>query len=166
MVILSGGSAGYSHIKIPTKVDNLVEINDRIRRILAEQDARHGGPKHDDTHSSRDWIAFATEALGEAAKSCAYNPLPPGYDSALLRVAAICVAGARSHLRKIETIKTLGPQSPPVIQQLDTVEKQHILLALAVAGGDKTAAAKLLGIGRSTIQRKMKNMGLMTGTKR
>lgn len=46
------------------------------------------------------------------------------------------------------------------ILPLAEVEKRHILAALEHAGGHRAAAAKLLGIGRNTLTRKLANYGL------
>ena len=44
--------------------------------------------------------------------------------------------------------------------ELAEVEKRHILYVLDVSRGNRTAAAKALGIGRNTLARKLKEYGL------
>lgn len=44
--------------------------------------------------------------------------------------------------------------------QLDKVEKQHILRVLNMEGGNKSAAARILGISRKTLERKAQAWGL------
>jgi DNA-binding NtrC family response regulator len=47
-----------------------------------------------------------------------------------------------------------GRPSQPA--SLETVQRSHILNALAVAGGNKTVAARALGVSRKTVERKLK----------
>ncbi|HBU37681.1 MAG TPA: hypothetical protein DEB70_07745, partial [Planctomycetaceae bacterium] len=44
-------------------------------------------------------------------------------------------------------------------ETLATIEKRHILATLESTGGNKTKAAKLLGIERSTLDRKFARWG-------
>ena len=37
-----------------------------VTKEREQQDARWGGPSHDDGHTSRDWIAFIAKHLGRA----------------------------------------------------------------------------------------------------
>jgi DNA-binding NtrC family response regulator len=46
------------------------------------------------------------------------------------------------------------------------VERQAILEALERAGGNRSAAAKLLGLGRSTLYRKLERLGIPTRPRR
>lgn len=48
----------------------------------------------------------------------------------------------------------------PATTDLQTLEKQHILAVLDSVGGDKTRAAKLLGISRRTLERRVVEWGL------
>lgn len=55
-------------------------------------------------------------------------------------------------------------QSPPVEEEvgslrLEEVEKRHILQVLEQQGGNKSAAARILGVSRKTLERKMKAWG-------
>jgi transcriptional regulator of acetoin/glycerol metabolism len=43
------------------------------------------------------------------------------------------------------------------------IEKRAILQAIAVTKGDRSLAADLLGIGRTTLYRKLKSYGVWTG---
>jgi Nif-specific regulatory protein len=45
---------------------------------------------------------------------------------------------------------------------LAEIEKEHILNALARAHGNRTEAALLLGIGRNTLGRKLKEYGVVS----
>ena len=50
-----------------------------------------------------------------------------------------------------------GPQFPEKIIPLREVERRAIQNALTVARGDKLVAARLLGIGKTTMYRKLRN---------
>ena len=47
---------------------------------------------------------------------------------------------------------------------LDELERRAILRALRESGGDKLAAARLLGIGKTTLYRKLKQYGAQAQT--
>jgi two-component system response regulator HydG len=47
----------------------------------------------------------------------------------------------------------------PTITPLDDLEKQAILNAIQVLNGDKLEAARRLGIGKTTLYRKLKEYG-------
>jgi two-component system response regulator HydG len=51
------------------------------------------------------------------------------------------------------------PPTPPVIRLID-MEKKAIMQALEYTKGDRMMAAQLLGIGRTTLYRKLKEYGL------
>jgi two-component system response regulator HydG len=51
----------------------------------------------------------------------------------------------------------IGPEEPV---SLDLYEKKALLRALHETGGDKLAAARLLGVGKSTLYRKLKRYGI------
>ena len=56
-----------------------------------------------------------------------------------------------------------APVDPgPVLSQSETVERSRILVALDETGGNRNLAAKNLGIGRSTLYRKMEKYGIPT----
>jgi DNA-binding NtrC family response regulator len=72
-----------------------------------------------------------------------------------------------SHAHALE--EAVAPGSPTASQatgslepasleaaSLETVQRSHIMNALAVAGGNKTVAARALGVSRKTIERKLK----------
>ncbi|HLW79694.1 MAG TPA: helix-turn-helix domain-containing protein, partial [Terriglobia bacterium] len=50
------------------------------------------------------------------------------------------------------------------VTSLDQLERQAILHALKAANGDRQRAAKLLGIGKTTIYRKLKEYELAEGS--
>jgi two-component system response regulator HydG len=56
-------------------------------------------------------------------------------------------------------VPSATPQAKP-LSTLEELEKKAILQALEATGGDRLRAAKLLGIGKTTIYRKLKEYGL------
>jgi len=52
----------------------------------------------------------------------------------------------------------MAPQSPVI--SLPESERRTIAQALAATGGERGRAARLLGIGRTTLYRKMKQYGI------
>jgi two-component system response regulator HydG len=58
------------------------------------------------------------------------------------------------------TGKAVGPLSDPeIITPIAELEKQAILHAIEALGGDKLEAARQLGIGKTTLYRKLKEYG-------
>ncbi len=64
-----------------------------------------------------------------------------------------------SHLRPA-LVQDIEGSRPTLKQILDRTEQRHIEQALAAESGDTAAAADRLGIGRSTLYRRMKALGL------
>ena len=58
--------------------------------------------------------------------------------------------------------RRVDPVPPPAIMPLSEIEKRAILEALDYTKGDHSLAAQLLGIGRTTLYRKLKEYRLMT----
>ncbi len=54
----------------------------------------------------------------------------------------------------------LTAEAPPADMTLEEVEKAHIKNVLKMAGGNKTIAARTLGISRITLRKKMKDYGI------
>jgi transcriptional regulator of acetoin/glycerol metabolism len=56
-------------------------------------------------------------------------------------------------------------QAPPRrrMSLLETAEREAIIKALDAAAGNKSEAAELLGMGRTTLYRKLRQLGLDTG---
>ncbi|MYZ49988.1 sigma-54-dependent transcriptional regulator [Propylenella binzhouense] len=57
----------------------------------------------------------------------------------------------------------LASALPPLEEARDEAERRHILRALAATGGGTAAAARILGIGRTTLWEKMGRLGLKRG---
>ena len=70
-------------------------ILDEVRTERARQDQMWGGPEHDDTHNSHDWITYIVKHLGKAIPS--YVPgtdkwEPRTWRYQMIKVAALAVA--------------------------------------------------------------------------
>lgn len=63
------------------------------------------------------------------------------------------------HLGKL-TVRVFAPAGAAAPATLETQEREHILRALEVSGGNKTEAAKILGIDRVSLWRKLKKFGV------
>jgi transcriptional regulator with PAS, ATPase and Fis domain len=57
-------------------------------------------------------------------------------------------------VRSLMGSTSAAPQSSPEPLDLETLEKRHIARVLKLAGGNKTEAARILGLDRKTLQRK------------
>jgi len=72
-------------VGLPVLIEVCIE---RVR-----QDAKHGGPAHDDTHSRKDWTGFIEERL---------SGLPdkdPDYRVNMIEIAALAIAAVESRDR-------------------------------------------------------------------
>jgi two-component system NtrC family response regulator len=67
---------------------------------------------------------------------------------------SLCLMGSESAGRQA------APLGPSKTMQLKAIEKQHILKVLDLEGGNKSAAARLLGISRKTLERKTQAWGV------
>ncbi|MFM2247543.1 MAG: hypothetical protein RL071_3617, partial [Pseudomonadota bacterium] len=50
-------------------------------------------------------------------------------------------------------------EAEPELLPLDVIEKRHILAVLRALGGNKAQAARVLGVGRKTLYRKLELWG-------
>jgi DNA-binding NtrC family response regulator len=57
----------------------------------------------------------------------------------------------------------LPPASDGTVRPLEVIEKDYILAALALNGGNQTRTAEQLHIGSATLYRKLKSYGLIGG---
>lgn len=64
-------------------------------------------------------------------------------------------------LKKNSTTQGSTPPAPESIKSLDEVEKQHILMVLAILNNNHTRTANALGISRSTLLRKLKKYSIL-----
>jgi hypothetical protein len=74
----------------------------RVMRLRAEQDAEHGGPEHDDTHTPAEWLSFIRKfaARAETHTGEAVDVGDEAWEMALFHIQALCVAAIQSSMRK------------------------------------------------------------------
>lgn len=77
-----------------------------IEARRAQQDAKHGGPAHDDTHTTHDWCRFIHEFTNRAEYGPNHrtNDFPvwdaAAFEDCMIDVAALAVAAILSNRRK------------------------------------------------------------------
>jgi DNA-binding NtrC family response regulator len=95
-------------------------------------------------------------------------------ENAVVRAAALCDHAIRpedlpERVRDFHAPEGAAGASPAAVEgpeeilTLAELEARHVARALAHTGGNKQAAARLLGIDRTTLQRMLKKQGLVTG---
>lgn len=149
----------YYRIKVvelalpPLRARGVEDIARLVRHFASAAAKRHARPDPEITR----------EAL---AKLCAY-PWPGNVRELenCLESAVVTMDGDRIDAGDLSlpSARTAASSAMPVedrVRTLDEVEKQHIEAVLAKVGGNRTLAAKLLGIGRNTLQRKLARWGL------
>jgi transcriptional regulator with GAF, ATPase, and Fis domain len=67
---------------------------------------------------------------------------------------AVSLADGEVDAELVRSLLGAAPQQGPEALDLATVERRHIARVLELAGGNKTSAARLLGLDRKTLQRK------------
>lgn len=79
---------------------NPVPRGDIYEKIEAErlvQDAKWGGPEHDDAHTPYDWLSFINL---QSCKALNVETDPEGYRKYMTRIAALAVAAIEVSLRR------------------------------------------------------------------
>ena len=75
----------------------LTILGPEITECRGKQDARHGGPDHDDTHTWGEWTSFIMKYNDRAAISISHAE----FESNLIHVAALAIAAIQSSRRKM-----------------------------------------------------------------
>jgi len=79
----------------------------RVAERRAKQDAKHGGPAHDDTHSRSEWLMF----LEDYVRRARYCENGETYEYYLIDVAALAVAAIQSSRRKRRDSERDNPEN-------------------------------------------------------
>ena len=66
----------------------------------------------------------------------------------------------RSRRTAAQQAETASAERPAEVQTLADLERHAILSAIRALNGDKLMAARLLGIGKTTLYRKLKEYGI------
>lgn len=109
--------------KLPKPFLSRYMLFDAIHAERERQDRKWGGPRHDDEHSKRDWIAFIVEQAADASKAV----WPEEYETAMVKVAAVAVAAIESNARR-------------VAREREADRDYQNLIQLALRASDKPAA--------------------------
>jgi two-component system response regulator HydG len=72
-----------------------------------------------------------------------------------VRVLAVDWSGSEDDLRSVVERATAARGEPGAIPSLDEIERRHITRVLTAAHGNKTLAARILGVDRKTLHRKL-----------
>ena len=130
---------------IPLLIGNVLE------RINSATEVQHSiGDDALRTMLNYDWPGNVRELENCVERACTTCSL-----------ATIHQADLPTQLRSFQTpVKTVGPVSDgEIIMPIAELEKQAILHAIEVLQGDKLEAARRLGIGKTTLYRKLKEYG-------
>jgi transcriptional regulator with PAS, ATPase and Fis domain len=91
----------------------------------------------------------------------------PGNVRELEHVIASAILVEKSKVLGLASVQNLGLERPVALSQpprafpkLVDIQREHIEKALKITNGNRTKAAKLLGIGLRTLQRKLKAYAL------
>jgi transcriptional regulator of acetoin/glycerol metabolism len=89
----------------------------------------------------------------------------PGNIAELAETVAELIRGVKGSVIERRHLPKHLQQAPPRrhMSLIETAEREAIIRALDAAGGNKSEAAELLGIGRTTLYRKLRQQGLDTG---
>lgn len=87
-----------------TSMDNILN---RVASERLYQDARWGGPEHDDKHLPVEWIGFINEYLGQAAEISSRPGVTTEefvleFQDAMIKIAALAVAATEFAGRYVE----------------------------------------------------------------
>jgi DNA-binding NtrC family response regulator len=155
-------------VHIPALRDRKEDILPLVRLFLSCQ-----GKKYSLTHETQeamltyDWPGNVRELSNCVQQMIAMNsgpllhtadlPSPLRNQLGLARAEVrtmVAAASGRANCRP--EISFVVPELQPVILTLSEIEKRAIIEALDYTKGDRTMAAQLLGIGRTTLYRKLK----------
>lgn len=89
----------------------------------------------------------------------------PGNIAELADTVAVLIGDAKGSVIERRHLPKHLQQAPPRrhMSMMETAERGAIIRALDAAGGNKSEAAALLGMGRSTLYRRLRQLGLDTG---
>ena len=106
------------------------------------------------------------EAVIERACAMSSGPvlhlvdLPTQLQQAPAEADAVRIDGRNGSRTGAAAVRTPVQAEPSSIESIAEMERRMILVALEKLNGDKIMAAKLLGIGKTTLYRKLKEYGI------
>jgi len=141
---------------IPLLVDRFLE--NRPRRYTVTREVM-------DAFMNYDWPGNVRELQNCIDRMTAVNSGPLLHTADLPSQVLFALESSRQGLTALAA--AVAGQSPSMMSDsvipLEQVERSAILGALAKTKGDRAAAAHFLGIGRTTLYRKLRGYGIMTG---
>ena len=81
---------------MPSETERII-FKSAVDAERKRQDATWGGPRHDDLHSRRDWVAFICREAGKAANNYA---TPGNFERQMVQVASLACAAWEAERRK------------------------------------------------------------------
>jgi DNA-binding NtrC family response regulator len=139
------------NISVPALRDRAQDIPLLTSRFLTEANQKHG---------KRVWLE--PESI-EALKTYAWPGNVRELKNAIERMVAMSSPGplGEGDVRQALTSKSQETPTATPPQTLDHAEKEHVLEALRLSGGNRTLAAERLGIQRRTLYKKLQRWGLV-----
>lgn len=100
---------------------------------------------------------MSTGALEGALQRAGANVSRQPSGGGTVRVLTLDWPGTDDELRALveRTVDTPSSGEPGAIPSLDEIERRHIARVLTAAHGNKTLAARILGVDRKTLHRKL-----------
>jgi DNA-binding NtrC family response regulator len=162
-------------LRLPALRDRRDDIPELINHFLRRHGNQHEFEHHVmDAMLSYDWPGNVREldnCVQHAVAHCrgriiGIDDLPTMVANHVIasRSDVLTMAMAVGHVDSRPDLSDQRPDpAPPEIITLRDLERRHILRVLDYTKGDRASAAMLLGIGRTTLYRKLKEYGLATG---
>ena len=110
------------------------------------------------TMMRHDWPGNVRELENAIERACALSSGPVLHLGDL--PTQLQQEGLAAHRATVSRNGTDGALDLPTVQTLAEMEREAILSAIRTLNGDKLQAAKLLGIGKTTLYRKLKEYGI------
>ncbi len=143
-------------LTVPPLRERKEDIPDLVRHFAARCSAEMGRPAPEfeqaalDAMIQHDWPGNVRELESVVQRAVIFATDRP------VRVEDLTLGGSR--------MPTTGPYSADLRHALRDFERQHIARVLASFGYNKVATARALGIGLSSLYRKLEELGLSTST--
>ena len=144
-------------LRLPPLRDRKEDIPELVAHFLAQRGLRHRLSSELMAElQSYDWPGNVRELENCIERMTAFNSGP------LLHTADLpsALAGPRLVCDSPLPAAAGRAQPQPGVRRLDEMEREAIVQALSYTNGDRSRAAELLGIGRTTLYRRMKAYGV------
>jgi len=121
-VVMKEQSTGYLEIQHTLQRRYMEILGPDLTACRTAQDAEHGGPTHDDTHTPSEWCAFLKKFVGRAEYQASIAGDPPWIDKRLaierfeenlIHVAGLVISAVQSNRRKRGLTNSVKQPIPP-----------------------------------------------------